>query len=137
MDVQDGLILSTVHGQHTSTSSQPSVASDRDTSMAMRSVSALSNQCNTQFITIKDRQGHDVPILTNVRIGSMAASEKRRRNAVASAKFRLNKSQKIDDLQTELFETRELLRRVTAERDYLKSIVEQDNTILAVHHKGL
>jgi hypothetical protein len=118
MDVQD------FHGQHTSTSSQPSVASGRDSSMAMRSVGAFSNQCNTQFITTKDSKGHYVSILADVGIGSKAARERRKRNAAASERYRLNT--KIDDLQKELSETRERLIRVTAERDRLKSIVEQD-----------
>lgn len=135
MDVQNGLILSTVHEQHTSTSSQPSVASDQDTSMAMRNVSALSNQCNTRFIAMKDRKGHNFSILANVGIGSKVARERRMRNAAASAKYRLNKSSKIDDLQTKLFETSEHLTRVTAERDRLKSIV--DTMLAQVPHKGL
>ena len=105
--------------------------------MAMRNVSALSNQRKTRFIAIKDRKGHAVPILADVGTGSKVARERRKRNAAASAKYRWNKSSKIDDLQTELSEIRKNLTRVTAERDRLKSIVEQDNTILAVHHKGL
>lgn len=157
MDVQGALILSTVHGQHNeeqhpyterlasaappheiSTSSQSSVASDRHTSTAVRSVSARPDQCSTQIIMITDRQGHHVPILTDVSIGSKVANEKRRRNAVTSAKIRSNKSKEIASLQKELRDALECVKRVTAERDDLKLIVERNNTMLAqVHLKGL
>jgi hypothetical protein len=110
------------------TNSQPFVAPGWHTSMSieMESGRARSNQSNTKIITITDQQGRDVHIPTDVCVGSKAADKRRKRNASASARFRM-RSKTIEDLKNQLHDARKQMESLTAERDYLKSIVERDN----------
>lgn len=82
---------------------------------------------HTQIITTTDRQGREILVPANVNVGSKAESQRRKRNADASARVR-SKSKRIIDLEKQLQNALKQVENLTAERNYLCSIVERDRT---------
>jgi hypothetical protein len=93
---------------------------------------APSAQSSIQLMTIKSQQGHNVQIPVDVQAASKVADEKRRRNAGASARFRARRKEKereasmsISRLEQQLRDALEDAEFYRGERDYFKSICQQ------------
>lgn len=93
---------------------------------------APSGQNSIQMMTIKSQQGLNVQIPVDVQAASKVADEKRKRNAGASARFRARRKEKereasmsISRLEQQVREAMEQADFYRNERDYFRSIVQQ------------